>query len=90
MTSADHPDHADRTGDAGLLSPGRAGSAAEAATGDASFLRAMLDAEAALARAQAAVGLTPTAAAEVITSTAGRSCSTYGTWRCGRAPGATR
>ncbi|GGK12940.1 3-carboxy-cis,cis-muconate cycloisomerase [Streptomyces camponoticapitis] len=71
MTSADHPDHADRTGDAGLLSPGRAGSAAEAATGDASFLRAMLDAEAALARAQAAVGLTPTAAAEVITSTAG-------------------
>ncbi|WSM10406.1 lyase family protein [Streptomyces sp. NBC_01716] len=54
-----------------MLSPGRAGSAAEAATGDAAFLRAMLDAEAALARAQAAVGLTPMAAAEVITAAAG-------------------
>lgn len=72
MTSAD----ADRSTpsplspDAGLLSPGRAGSAAEAATGDTAFLRAMLDAEAALSRAQAAVGLTPTAAADAITAVA--------------------
>ncbi|MFI6691758.1 lyase family protein [Streptomyces sp. NPDC050433] len=57
--------------DAGLLSPGRAGSAAEEATGDAAFLRAILDAEAALSRAQAAVGLTPMAAAEAITAAAG-------------------
>jgi 3-carboxy-cis,cis-muconate cycloisomerase len=52
--------------DLGLLSPVRAGSAAEAATGDAAFLQAMLDAEAALTRAQAALGLAPaSAAAEV-------------------------
>ncbi|MER7400081.1 3-carboxy-cis,cis-muconate cycloisomerase, partial [Streptomyces sp. NPDC000151] len=42
--------------DVGLLSPVRAGSAAEAATGDTAFLQAMLDAEAALTRAQAALG----------------------------------
>ncbi|MFE3249208.1 lyase family protein [Streptomyces sp. NPDC059209] len=90
MTSADDADRADRadrtepadrresaehTCDAGLLSPGRAGSAAEAATGDAAFLRAMLDAEAALVQAQAAVGLAPEAAADAITAvaaTAGR------------------
>lgn len=68
--AADPPDSAPSP-DAGLLSPGRAGSAAEAATGDAAFLRAMLDAEAALARAQAAVGLAPTAAADAITAAAG-------------------
>ncbi|HET6860640.1 MAG TPA: 3-carboxy-cis,cis-muconate cycloisomerase [Streptomyces sp.] len=38
--------------DAGLLSPVRAGTAAEAATGDRALLQAMLDAEAALTRAQ--------------------------------------
>lgn len=64
MTSAEHTD------DAGLLSPGRVGSAAEAATGDAAFLRAMLDAEAALVHAQAAVGLAPEAAADAITAVA--------------------
>lgn len=64
MTSAEHTD------DAGLLSPGRAGSAAEAATGDAAFLRAMLDAEAALVHAQAALGLAPEAAADAITAVA--------------------
>ncbi|MEU1127899.1 3-carboxy-cis,cis-muconate cycloisomerase, partial [Streptomyces sp. NPDC005899] len=42
--------------DAGLLAPGRAGSPAETATGDRAFLQAMLDAEAALARAQSACG----------------------------------
>ncbi|MEU9980873.1 3-carboxy-cis,cis-muconate cycloisomerase [Streptomyces sp. NPDC050856] len=49
--------------DAGLLAPGRAGSPAEAATSDAAFLRAMLDAEAALARVQA-----PREAAQAITA----------------------
>ncbi|GAA0389375.1 3-carboxy-cis,cis-muconate cycloisomerase [Acrocarpospora corrugata] len=43
--------------DAGLLAPIWAGSPAEAATGDLAFLRALLDAELALARAQAAEGL---------------------------------
>ncbi|MBI0299889.1 3-carboxy-cis,cis-muconate cycloisomerase [Streptomyces sp. PRKS01-29] len=42
--------------DVGLLSPVRAGSAVEAATGDAAFLQAMLDAEAALARVVAPAG----------------------------------
>lgn len=56
--------------DAGLLSPVRAGTPAEAATSDLAWLQAMLDAEAALARAQAAVGTVPAAAAEVITRAA--------------------
>ncbi|WP_413799162.1 3-carboxy-cis,cis-muconate cycloisomerase [Streptomyces iranensis] len=42
--------------DVGLLSPVRAGSAVEAATGDTAFLQAMLDAEAALARVVAPAG----------------------------------
>ncbi|GAA1001844.1 3-carboxy-cis,cis-muconate cycloisomerase [Acrocarpospora macrocephala] len=45
--------------DAGLIAPIWAGSPAEAATGDLAFLRALLDAEVALARAQAAEGLIP-------------------------------
>ncbi|MDN3297944.1 3-carboxy-cis,cis-muconate cycloisomerase [Streptomyces ficellus] len=49
--------------DAGLLAPGRAGAPAEGATRDAAFLRAMLDAEAALARVQA-----PPEASEAITA----------------------
>nr|WP_243744994.1 3-carboxy-cis,cis-muconate cycloisomerase [Streptomyces hainanensis] len=53
-----------------MLTPGSAGSPAEAATGDVAFLSAMLDAEAALARAQAARGLIPAAAAEAITAAA--------------------
>ncbi|TQM69119.1 3-carboxy-cis,cis-muconate cycloisomerase [Actinomadura hallensis] len=52
--------------DAGLLSPVRAGTEAEAATGDAAYLAAMLDAEAALARAQARLGIIPRDAAEAI------------------------
>ncbi|MEU8804239.1 3-carboxy-cis,cis-muconate cycloisomerase [Spirillospora sp. NPDC048819] len=52
--------------DAGLLSPVRAGTAAEAATGDAAYLAAMLDAEAALARAQARLGIVPVDAAAAI------------------------
>ncbi|NEC52223.1 3-carboxy-cis,cis-muconate cycloisomerase, partial [Actinospica acidiphila] len=39
--------------DTGLLAPGRAASPAAEEAGDAAFLRALLDAEAALTRAQA-------------------------------------
>ncbi|MBN6051679.1 3-carboxy-cis,cis-muconate cycloisomerase [Nonomuraea sp. RK-328] len=44
--------------------------AAEEETGDAAVLRAMLDAEAALARAQASLGLIPARAAEAVTTAA--------------------
>ncbi|MHB9864562.1 nitrosuccinate lyase [Streptomyces sp. YIM S03343] len=56
--------------DAGLLSPVRAGTPAEAATGDLAWLQAMLDAEAALARAQASLGTVPARAAGIITRAA--------------------
>jgi 3-carboxy-cis,cis-muconate cycloisomerase len=56
----------DPAADVGLLSPGWAGSTGEAATGDAAYVKAMLDAEAALTRAQAALGLAPAAAAAVV------------------------
>ncbi|MGK5628790.1 class-II fumarase/aspartase family protein [Streptomyces sp. URMC 123] len=52
--------------DSGLLSPVRAGTAVEAAVSDTAWLRAMLAAEAALARAQASLGVLPPAAAEAI------------------------
>ncbi|WP_079085902.1 lyase family protein [Streptomyces silvensis] len=61
------------TGDTGLLSPVRAGTPAEAATGDAAWVRAMLDAEAALARAQARLGAVPAAAADAIGRAATRA-----------------
>ncbi|MGW6902332.1 3-carboxy-cis,cis-muconate cycloisomerase [Streptomyces sp. NPDC054919] len=56
--------------DAGLLAPGRAGSPAEATTGDSAFLQAMLDAEAALTRAQSSCGLAPAEAGRAVTQTA--------------------
>ncbi|MEV8456050.1 3-carboxy-cis,cis-muconate cycloisomerase [Streptomyces sp. NPDC052095] len=56
--------------DAGLLAPGRAGSPAEAAAGDRAFLQAMLDAEAALTRAQADCGLAPAEAGRAVTEAA--------------------
>jgi 3-carboxy-cis,cis-muconate cycloisomerase len=56
--------------DTGLLSPVRAGTPAETATSDLAWLQAMLDAEAALARAQATVGTVPAAAADAITRAA--------------------
>ncbi|MER6103249.1 3-carboxy-cis,cis-muconate cycloisomerase [Streptomyces sp. NPDC001832] len=56
--------------DAGLLAPGRAGSPAESATGDTAFLQALLDAESALTRAQAAVGQVPDEAARAVTAAA--------------------
>ncbi|MFL6053671.1 MAG: 3-carboxy-cis,cis-muconate cycloisomerase [Actinoallomurus sp.] len=63
MSSADDAD-------TGLLSPVRAGSAAEASTTDAAYVRGMLDAEAALTRAQAAVGLATPGAAAAVTAAA--------------------
>ncbi|MFI6652230.1 adenylosuccinate lyase family protein [Streptomyces sp. NPDC050529] len=56
--------------DAGLLSPVRAGTPAEEAVDDRAWLQAMLDAEAALARAQAALGTVPRGAARIITEAA--------------------
>ncbi|MFF7891506.1 3-carboxy-cis,cis-muconate cycloisomerase [Streptomyces sp. NPDC007907] len=58
-------------GDTGLLAPGWADSAASSATGDEAYLRALLDAEAALTRAQAATGLAPAEAATAVTEAAG-------------------
>ncbi|MFJ1962562.1 3-carboxy-cis,cis-muconate cycloisomerase [Streptomyces massasporeus] len=58
-------------GDTGLLAPGWSDSAAASATSDDAFLRALLDAEAALPRAQAAAGLAPAAAATAVTEAAG-------------------
>ncbi|MET9885301.1 3-carboxy-cis,cis-muconate cycloisomerase [Streptomyces sp. NPDC006430] len=56
--------------DAGLLSPVRAGTPAEEAVSDLAWLQAMLDAEAALARAQAGLGTLPKEAADTITRAA--------------------
>lgn len=56
--------------DSGLLSPVRAGTPAEAVTSDLAWLQAMLDAEAALARAQAKLGSVPAEAAAVISRAA--------------------
>lgn len=56
--------------DTGLLSPVRAGTPAERMTGDGAWLQAMLDAEAALARAQATLGVLPRSAADTITEAA--------------------
>ncbi|MEV4230127.1 3-carboxy-cis,cis-muconate cycloisomerase [Streptomyces bobili] len=56
--------------DAGLLGPGWTGSRAASATSETAYLRALLDAEAALTRAQAALGLAPAAAATAVTQAA--------------------
>lgn len=56
--------------DSGLLSPVRAGTPGEAATSDEAWLQAMLDAEAALTRAQAGIGTVPKEAAETVTRVA--------------------
>ncbi|WP_433343505.1 class-II fumarase/aspartase family protein [Streptomyces sp. CA-253872] len=52
--------------DSGLLSPVRAGTPVEREVADEAWLQAMLDAEAALARAQAGLGTLPAEAADVI------------------------
>lgn len=54
----------------GLLAPGWAGSPAASATSDTAYLRALLDAEAALTRAQASLGLAPAGAATAVTAAA--------------------
>lgn len=56
--------------DVGLLAPARAGSGAESGTGDEAVLQALLDAEAALTRAQAALGLAPHSVASAVTKAA--------------------
>ncbi|MFE9256707.1 lyase family protein [Streptomyces sp. NPDC006879] len=56
--------------DTGLLSPVRVGTPVEAATSDEAWLQAMLDAESALARAQAGLGTLPAPAAAAITEAA--------------------
>ncbi|BBA96405.1 putative 3-carboxymuconate cycloisomerase [Actinacidiphila reveromycinica] len=56
--------------DSGLLSPVRAGTAVEAAVGDTAWLQAMLDAEAALVRAQVRCGTVPARAGTAITAAA--------------------
>jgi 3-carboxy-cis,cis-muconate cycloisomerase len=56
--------------DTGLLAPGWAGSPTASATADAAYLQALLDAEAALTRAQAALGLVPPEAATAVTEAA--------------------
>ncbi|MEU0786244.1 3-carboxy-cis,cis-muconate cycloisomerase [Streptomyces sp. NPDC006173] len=57
--------------DTGLLAPGWAGSPASAQTSDTAYLRALLDAEAALTRAQASLGLAPAEAAAAVSEAAG-------------------
>jgi len=56
--------------DSGLLSPVRAGTPVEAAVDDQAWLQSMLDAEAALVRAQATLGTVPAWAADTITNAA--------------------
>ncbi|MGI5459660.1 3-carboxy-cis,cis-muconate cycloisomerase [Streptomyces sp. CA-249302] len=63
MTSVD-PD------DTGLLAPGWAGSPAASATTDTAYLQALLDAEAAITRAQATLGLAPAEAATAVADAA--------------------
>ncbi|CAM5344078.1 3-carboxy-cis,cis-muconate cycloisomerase [Streptomyces canus] len=56
--------------DTGLLAPGWAGSPAATATADGAYLQALLDAEAALTRVQARLGLAPEGAADAVTEAA--------------------
>ncbi|MFF9106094.1 3-carboxy-cis,cis-muconate cycloisomerase [Streptomyces rubrogriseus] len=72
MTSPAVPDPAGSEPDAdtGLLAPGWTGSPAASATGDRAYLRALLDAEAALTRAQTALGLAPAEAADAVDAAA--------------------
>ncbi|MEU9332620.1 3-carboxy-cis,cis-muconate cycloisomerase [Streptomyces sp. NPDC048290] len=53
-----------------MLAPGWTGSPAATTTGDTAYLQALLDAEAALTRAQAALGLAPAEAATAVTAAA--------------------
>ncbi|NDZ76709.1 3-carboxy-cis,cis-muconate cycloisomerase [Streptomyces sp. SID10362] len=68
MTPSAEP--ADTDAGTSLLAPGWAGSPAASATGEGAYLRALLDAEAALSRAQAALGLVPAEAADAVSAVA--------------------
>ncbi|TDT42900.1 3-carboxy-cis,cis-muconate cycloisomerase [Streptomyces sp. BK208] len=70
MTSPADPAEPDAAAGTSLLAPGWTGSPAASATGDRAYLRALLDAEAALTRAQAALGLAPAEAAEAVDAAA--------------------
>ncbi|MFE7355179.1 3-carboxy-cis,cis-muconate cycloisomerase [Streptomyces sp. NPDC057543] len=76
MTSADSAaaagsaTAADCAADVGLLTPVGAGCAVAGLTGDRAYVRAMLDAEVALTRAQASIGLAPEPAAGVVAAAA--------------------
>lgn len=71
MSSDGAPDSGPGGGfDGGLLAPVRAGTRAESLTSDAAWARAMLEAAAALARAQARAGFIPAWAAETISRAA--------------------
>lgn len=61
---------ADAAADVGLLAPVRAGTAVEDATGDAAYVRALLDAETALVRAQESLGHAPAGTADTVASAA--------------------
>ncbi|SDJ37792.1 3-carboxy-cis,cis-muconate cycloisomerase [Streptomyces indicus] len=56
--------------DGGLLSPGSAGSRVDEVVGDLAYVQGLLDAEAALTRAQAALGGVPAEAAEAVSAAA--------------------
>jgi 3-carboxy-cis,cis-muconate cycloisomerase len=62
--------HPDPGLDTGLLSPVRAGTAVESAVSDEAWIVAMLEAESALARTQARLGVVPADQAEIITNVA--------------------
>lgn len=68
--SADTVTSAGVVADVGLLAPVRAGTAVEDATGDAAYVRALLDAETALVRAQESLGHAPAGTAEAVASAA--------------------
>ncbi|WSY86366.1 3-carboxy-cis,cis-muconate cycloisomerase [Streptomyces sp. NBC_00876] len=61
---------ADTYADVGLLAPVRAGTAVEEATGDAAYVRALLDAETALVRAQESLGHAPAGTVRAVASAA--------------------
>ncbi|GAA2072330.1 3-carboxy-cis,cis-muconate cycloisomerase [Actinomadura alba] len=68
--SPPEPTDPDDRSDRGLLEPARAGTEAEATTSDRAWLRALLDAEAGLTRAQARLGLVPPEAADAVSGLA--------------------
>ncbi|MEU9644836.1 3-carboxy-cis,cis-muconate cycloisomerase [Streptomyces sp. NPDC048188] len=70
MTSPADPAEPDAAVGTSLLAPGWTGSPAASATGDRAYLRALLDAEAALTHAQAALGLAPAEAAGAVDAAA--------------------